>query len=61
MDRQEILEALVNYNLNTEPDDNGEYDINSYDFQSGCYINREVWLNLASVVSFVEQEILPRV
>lgn len=53
MERQEIMEALAVW-FGIEPDENGEYDIDSYDWISGCYINGN-WLSLGEVVRCIEQ------
>lgn len=52
MDRQEIMEMLAGW-FEIEPDENGEYDINDYDWQSGCYMNHK-WFSLAEVVKCIE-------
>ena len=50
MDREEIIERLAEY-FEIEPDDNGEYNLNSYDWQAGAYTGHgDIWLNLANVV-----------
>lgn len=50
MDRQEIIEALA-VRFGIEPnEETGEYDLEDYDWQSGCYINGE-WLSLAEIVN----------
>jgi len=49
MTKQELIETLADA-FNIEPDDEtGEYDLNDYDWQAGCYCNH-VWFSLASVV-----------
>lgn len=52
MDRQEIMEYIAE-RFGIEPNENGEYDINDYDWQAGCYCN-DGWLNLAVIVEIVE-------
>lgn len=53
MERQEIMEKVAEW-YGIEPDENGEYDIDSYDWQAGCYIARGTFLNLAGVVRCIE-------
>lgn len=53
MTRQEIINFIGEW-FRIEPEENGEYDINSYDFQAGCYHNGR-WLNLAEVVKMAEE------
>lgn len=48
MTREELIEALAEY-FGIEPDDNGEYNLNSYDWESGCYFNHQ-WFSLKEVV-----------
>lgn len=52
MSRQEIMEMLADW-FHVDPDENGEYDINDYDWQSGCSFNGE-WLCLAEIVECLE-------
>ena len=53
MDRQEIMEMLGEW-FGIEPDEEtGEYDIDSYDWQAGCYMNHK-WFSLAEVVRCIE-------
>ena len=53
MDRQEIMERVAEW-FGIEPDENGEYDIDDYDWQAGCYINGGKFLNLGEVVRCIE-------
>ena len=53
MDRQELMERLADW-FGIEPDENGEFNINSYDWQAGCYSNGS-WLSLAEVVKCLEE------
>lgn len=55
MDRQEIMKILAD-RFNIKPNKDGSYDINSYDWQAGSYLNG-VWLNLAEVVDCIEENI----
>ena len=52
MDRQEIMEYVAEY-FGIETED-GEFDINDYDWQAGCYISHDRFLNLAEVVKCIE-------
>ena len=52
MTREEIMEALAEW-FGIEPNEDGEYDIEDYDWQAGCYMNRN-WLSLAEVVKCIE-------
>lgn len=52
MSRQEIMEYLAEW-FGIEPDEDGEYDINDYDWQAGCYMNHK-WFSLAEVVQCIE-------
>lgn len=50
MDRKEIIERLAEY-FGIDPDENGEYDLDSYDWQAGCSMGYGgIWLTLANVV-----------
>ena len=50
MDREEIIEKLASY-FGLEPGEDGEYDLDSYDWQAGCSMGYGgLWLNLANVV-----------
>ena len=49
MTREEAIELLAEY-FEIEPDENGEHDLNSYDWTSGCSMGGGVWLNLANVI-----------
>jgi hypothetical protein len=53
MERQEIMEALAEH-YEIEPDENGEYDIEDYDWQAGCYTNGK-WMSLAEIVKIMER------
>ena len=60
--REMVMEALANY-YNIEPDEDGEYDINSYDWQSGCsFHGSDRWLTLSDIVycmeDFIEDELI---
>lgn len=52
MERQEIMEILADW-FHIEPDENGEYDIDDYAWQSGCYMNGK-WFSLAEIVECIE-------
>ena len=53
MERQKIMEYLAEY-FYIEPNEDGEFDINDYDWQAGCYTNGK-WFSLAEVVKCIEQ------
>lgn len=53
MDRQEIMEHIAEW-FGIEPNENGEFDIDDYDWQAGCYVNGGRWLSLAEVVRCAE-------
>ena len=61
MDRQEIMEKVANY-FGIKPDEDGEYDISSYEWTAGCYTNGKnwcgeaSWMSLAEFVRCIEQE-----
>lgn len=52
MTRQEIMEVLAGW-FEIEPNEDGEFDINDYDWQAGCYHNGH-WLSLAEIVKCIE-------
>ena len=50
MDREEIIEKLAFY-FGLDTNEDGEYDLDSYDWQAGCSMGHGgLWLNLANVV-----------
>lgn len=49
MDREVIIDKLAFY-FELEPEENGEFDLDSYDWQAGCSMGGGLWLNLANVV-----------
>lgn len=51
MERDEIIEALADY-FGIEPNEEGEYDLDDYDWQSGCSFNGR-WMNLATIVEIL--------
>lgn len=53
MTREDIMEYVAEH-FEIEPNEDGSYDINDYDWQSGCYHN-EHWLCLAEVVDLIEK------
>lgn len=54
MEREEIMACVAEY-FGIEPDENGEHDINDYDWQAGCYIGSDGrFLSLAEVVKCIE-------
>ena len=53
MERDEIIEYVAE-KFNIEPNDDGTYDTNDYDWVAGC--NHDgVWLNLALVVDMIQE------
>lgn len=55
MTREEIMERIADF-YGIEPSDNGEYDIDSYNWQAGCSLGRDgAWLCLASIVDLIEE------
>ena len=55
MTREDIMEML-GYWFELEPEEDGSFDIDSYDFQSGCYMGHK-WFCLAEVVRCIEANI----
>lgn len=54
MTRDTMIEALANYfKIDLEVDENENYIINSYDWESGCYCG-DVWFSLKSVIRALE-------
>lgn len=53
MSKEEMIEALGRH-YGCERNDNGEYDLSDYDWQSGCYKNGRLF-SLADVVDILEQ------
>ena len=56
MDREEIMERVAEW-FGIEPNEDGSYDIEDYDWQAGCYINGGKFLNLEQVVMCIERMI----
>lgn len=52
MTREQIMEAVAEW-FGIDPNDDGKFDIDDYDWQSGCYMNH-TWFNLAEVVRCIE-------
>lgn len=52
MDKQKIMEYVAEW-FDVEPDEEGKFDIQDYNWQAGCYHNH-VWLNLAEIVSLIK-------
>lgn len=56
MDREEIMELLADY---FELGEDVDFDLDSYDWQAGCYIGGgRKFLCLAEVVKFIESYVL---
>ena len=53
MDEMEIMEKVAEW-FGVEPNDDGTYDINDYDWQSGCHYKNGKWLTLSEVVYLIE-------
>lgn len=54
MDRQEIMEIIAEW-FGIESDEDGNYDIDSYDWQAGCSMGYGgKWLCLAEMVKCIE-------
>ena len=53
MSRQTIMRIFAEH-FGIEPEENGEYNIDDYDWQSGCYMNGR-WFCLAEIVEIIEQ------
>lgn len=52
MSRDEIMQAVAEW-FRIQPNDGGGYDIDDYDWQSGCYHNG-IWVSLEQVVYLIE-------
>lgn len=55
MSRQEIMEKVASY-FDIEPNDEGEFDINDYEWQAGSYNSKGKWISLAELVYCIEYE-----
>ena len=54
MNKDKVILALAEY-FDIEPDDEtGDYDLDSYDWSSGCSFGGGIWLSLANVVQALE-------
>lgn len=52
MSRERIIDLVAEW-FNVHPDENGEYDLSSYEWQAGCYHGNK-WLSLAEIVDLIE-------
>ena len=52
MTREEIIELLAEHYGIERDEETGEYDLDDYDWQAGCYARSE-WLSLAAIVDLV--------
>ena len=52
MDRQTLMRYIADW-FRVEPEDDGTFDINDYDWQSGCGFHGK-WMCLAEIVELVE-------
>ena len=54
MEREEIMEMVAEW-FEIEPDEDGTYNIDDYDWTAGCSMGRDrKWLCLAEVVRMIE-------
>ena len=53
--REEIMEHVAYFFGFDATDDDGEYDLDSYDWTAGCYIGRDSWLSPKQVVYCIEE------
>ena len=53
MDREEIMELVADW-FGISPNENGTFDIDDYNWQSGCYMGNGRWFCLAEVVKCIE-------
>ena len=52
MNRQSIMEYVAEW-FGIEPNEDGSFDINDYDWQAGCYHGHK-FLNLEEIVKLIE-------
>lgn len=50
--REEVVQGVAEY-YGIEPDEEGKYNLNDYEWQAGCYIRNGHWLSLADVVACI--------
>jgi len=55
MAREDIINMLADW-FGIEPDENGEHDTDSYEWQAGCYKNGH-WFSLAEVVECLDSNL----
>ena len=54
MDKRKVIMGHVAEWFGIEPDDNGQYDIDDYDWRSGCSMGGGIWLTPSAVVFCIE-------
>ena len=55
MTREDLIKVLADA-FKIESDENGEYDLNDYDWEAGCsFYGTGVWLSLKNVVNAIEE------
>ena len=56
MSKEEFIKVLAD-EYGIEPNEDGKYDLNDYDWTSGCSFGygRGVWLTLANIVNAFEE------
>lgn len=52
MTREELIELLAEHYGIERDEETGEFDLDDYDWQSGCYA-RNRWFSLAEIVDIV--------
>ena len=55
MTRAELIEKLAEY-FEIEPNENGEYNLNDYEWVAGCRFNGDTWLNLKNIVECLAED-----
>lgn len=55
-ERDELNEMLIEHIgmwFNIEPDENGDYDLDDYDWTAGCY-NNHTWMSLKEFLDCIQ-------
>ena len=55
MTRQEMIEKLAEY-FDIEPNEDGEYDLDDYEWTAGCRFNGSTWLNLKNIINCLAED-----